>query len=1039
MNREARDFVIETLLSAGTVVTANTSKRVRYVWPALTSGQKVALLNIVFNAIGMDDWEEKSDWNNRTSKMNWSGFSKEYAQKVEELLEWAEQNGLQGNNLIDPYIPWLAKSIRSEDAPLGALWQSFRAICLWASETKTDLGKVTVVDALEKAKSYVPRAARKALEESDANPVVYRFADGFRVFNLKTPEALEHEGDRMKHCVGTYCEAVGAGDSVIYSIRSPDNDPEKDLTLEYRPGKKTFTQMFGVGDRDAEPWQKKYIIEFIEAKFPHDKLGLLRAGKLDTLRGADLKGANLRRMNLERANLSGANLSGANLSGADLTEAIFRGAVLAGTIFKKTTLTGADFEGTDLHSAIFSEAELGYAYLMGANLRGLGLEYANLKKARLHGADLTGAILRAAHFEGSILQDAILRDADLTGAYLSGADLSGADLSGANLSYANLVKADLSGADLSGADLSGAELDLVKHDSETIWPTGFELEPRLSARTVSAVHYEDIYPRGFIEFRKKYLKLLKSPERHDLWVQFTNFAPDPLQKNPHKDPDHRDPVGIYGYPLEYVLKHPADIWYGGQAKYLRVLKGRKQNKALRLQYVDWSEARSLLYKMGFTDGEELMEKAKALWPERIGKNSTSVARMFFSVVQMKLEDVEVPRNKDKRREVAKNIAIRSGQEQTALLRKAGFDEVIDSAKNNKNAVINDREPEQVIFLHRHAFDVIETFVLGRKTDKGGVGTAQDQSQQMPRLAALIATGLSDKIVDREVNYSSGTFWTLAGREIRLSFDRPSSYYEGKKMGEKKHKESRLESSYLASITVETERGPIKFTSRNQKFEELADEVQQDFQSMQGQQDPDWKPITRALRKEQEDARKAAYYEAERKKKAEENARWVPKQIEYAKKAAQRLGVPFEGADFWNSSDAVRDEFLTILQVYVRSMRNAFYRVKNESNDWNFFDKVTANDFEEATKSVWVVGDYDYVGDDGKAWKSEEEKRRAQELIGLLRACFEWQLKTKTADTAGSPDAYFEFLVRDMEEKEPSTAQALEAAAELIAHATKLLG
>ena len=61
-------------------------------------------------------------------------------------------------------------------------------------------------------------------------------------------------------------------------------------------------------------------------------------------------------------------------------------------------------------------------------------------------------------------------------ANLAGIDLSGANLWGVDLSHANLRKADLSGADLSGANLSRADLREVQHDTDTMFPAGFDLK-----------------------------------------------------------------------------------------------------------------------------------------------------------------------------------------------------------------------------------------------------------------------------------------------------------------------------------------------------------------------------------------------------------------------------------------------------------------------------------------------------------------------------------------------------------------------------------
>jgi hypothetical protein len=354
------------------LLSASAWNRLQAEFKNLTAEQKFDVLGIVFNAIGLDQWNET----------------------VEEELEDPDavmdlfKTRLEQNSVIDGYIHWLAKHARAGKLDTGTslyydMKASFRAICIWASETKTDIGKVSIEEALEKAKAYVPRAAKKALQDSDANPVVYRFADGYKVVNLKTDEALKLEGDRMKHCVGSYCSNVKEGTSVIYSLRSPKGDPEKDVTLEYAPNVKRFTQMFGPGNRKPKPEQQKYLIEFIEAKFPYDKIGLLLAGK--PAKDIDLRGANLYDANLVGANLRGANLYDANLEDANLYDANLGGANLGGANLYDANLVGAN--------------------LVGANLRGANLRGANLRGANLRGADLTGADLGGADLENIIYND----------------------------------------------------------------------------------------------------------------------------------------------------------------------------------------------------------------------------------------------------------------------------------------------------------------------------------------------------------------------------------------------------------------------------------------------------------------------------------------------------------------------------------------------------------------------------------------------------------------------------------------------------------
>jgi predicted amidophosphoribosyltransferase len=544
-------------------------------------------------------------------------------------------------------------------------------------------------------------------------------------------------------------------------------------------------------------------------------------------------------------------------------------------------------------------------------------------------------------------------------------------------------------------------------------------------RQVSAVHYEDIYPKSFVAFRKKYMPLLKSVERRHLYVQFTNFMDDTLSKKPYEDPDHHDPVAIYAYPLEYVLKHPADIWYGGQAKYLRVLKERKNNKTLLLQYLTEWEANSILSKMGLP--YDSMEKAKALWPDRVGKGTGSIGRAFFQAMQMDMSAVgKIPRAKDERKALADTIKVRSGKEQTALLRKAGFDAIEDNARNQKTAVINPREPEQIAFLHRNSFDVVEIVPLSLKQTKTSVGTSQDPKELAPKLAAMVADRIGDRLVDRDGNR---VFWTAGGREIVVEFDRPMSYYEGKKLGEKKHRESKLTSPYRVKVTLNSERGSFSpMAMASEKFVDIADDVASRFNAATPVEG--YKPINRASREAEKKAASVSYYNKEKQKKLENLKRWVPDYIKDMTEVAQKLGVPFTQAEYFNSSDDARELLDGIMTVVGRNLTNEKYRATNRLHEedptaWDWYSKYDRQKaIEGAKESISLLAE-DVSADPAVV----------REVADLYEASLNWMLDNKTWSYQ-NPTGFFSWVLRDMKESEP--AVAVEAAVRLLAEAAELL-
>ena len=545
-------------------------------------------------------------------------------------------------------------------------------------------------------------------------------------------------------------------------------------------------------------------------------------------------------------------------------------------------------------------------------------------------------------------------------------------------------------------------------------------------RQVSAVHYEDIYAKSFVAFRKKYLPLLKKGGGHShYYIQFTNFMDDTLSKKPYEDPDHHDPVAIYGYPLEYVLKHPADIWYGGQAKYLRVLKARTKNKTLLLQYMTESEANSIIYKMGLP--YDTLDKVRLLWPDRVGKGAGSIGRAFFQSMQMDMSAIgKIPRSKSERDTLAKTAVVRSGKDQTALLRKAGFDAIEDTARNQKAAVICDREPEQIAFLHRNAFDVVEIIPLKLSQRKATVGTSQEPRELAPKLAALVASRIGDRIVDKD-EYDR-TFWTAAGREIAVRFERPASYYEGKKLGEKKHKEAKLHSSYLVKVALISERGTFSpMAMASERFVDIADDVADRFSRAEPVEGA--KPISKASRAAEKEAASQAFRSKEKQKKYDDLKRWAPDYLKEITEVAQKLGLPFTQAEYFNSSDDARELLDSILVVVGRGLTNEAYGAKHLLQEegpksWDWYSKYDREKAASAAKES-----ISYLAEDVNA-----DPAVVKEMSDIYEAGLNWMLDNKKWSYQ-APAGFFGWLLRDMKESEP---ESVAAAAKLVAEAAAIL-
>lgn len=369
------------------------------------------------------------------------------------------------------------------------------------------------------------------------------------------------------------------------------------------------------------------------------------------------------------------------------------------------------------------------------------------------------------------------------------------------------------------------------------------------------VHWSDIYPKAFAEFRKKYLKYIRDGRATKLYVQFSNYVDNTLNRNAYQTPDHSDPVGTYAYPMAYVLTHPADVWYGKSARYLRVLQDVSKT-GLDLSYIDSpNKAIRLLQQMDFDyrQADQSLSLAIKHFKDRL-KPPNKFAKVFLTAVQMDLVSPPIGKQEAGMWHKAGPIyRIRTGKEQTALFKKAGIDAIIDSSKNHKSAIINPREPEQIVFLTRNAFRVLEVFALRPGDQANYLASADVNPRSTRKLAAELAAIMDDKIVQSaedpklqkkiEFDATYRYFWTLKGRRIEVRFEHSAAYYKNKKMGEKKHKETKLYDTFKTKIDIETEIGRIERNySEDETFNEILNQFSQTWNNLiKNPQPTNWKP------------------------------------------------------------------------------------------------------------------------------------------------------------------------------------------------------
>lgn len=385
------------------------------------------------------------------------------------------------------------------------------------------------------------------------------------------------------------------------------------------------------------------------------------------------------------------------------------------------------------------------------------------------------------------------------------------------------------------------------------------------------IRYEDRLPKGYHSFRKDWNK---HKNEYGYYVQFTNFKGDKLDKSSYVSPDHSDPKGNYGYPLKYVVDYPMDIWYGINAKFLRVLEiNVSESKILYLNEIKSKDKcislLSLIFTYRISELETLVKKIRTQFKSRISGGNTW-GKTFFQAVQVKFND-------DK-------WEIRSAEEQTELFLRGGWKILIDESKNINSAIINDREPEQAVFLTPDSFKVKSIYKLIDKEEINNSTVAKEHEVVIGRKwASKILEIFDDKIKETgEKFFTSISYYTVKGRRISLKFEKPSNDDVG--FGQKPYKVHKKYDNYDVYINIQTEKGNIDIVGdKDESFEDILLFIKQEWNDIKDKPNVEnWEPRslerTKRIKKEKEDeAREKAY-----KKKEEEALKELPRFVERLK-------------------------------------------------------------------------------------------------------------------------------------------------------------
>ena len=264
---------------------------------------------------------------------------------------------------------------------------------------------------------------------------------------------------------------------------------------------------------------------------------------------------------------------------------------------------------------------------------------------------------------------------------------------------------------------------------------------------ITEMRFEDKFGKGFLEFHAKY----KKKGLKDDSSLYVNFHSDPDRFNfENKNPvsgnlsTHKDPTAIYAYPLKYVIDHPSDVRYGANAKFIRVLRKRDAASVLWLQHMNTWDQSNMIRKTKGEDWSSVYLAMKKIFPDMKSNENG----LWFRAMQWQPESFDMMYEwlKEKKRNPYNTPKfepkIMTSDEQAKMFLGLGYQAILDDAKRTSKAAINDWEPEQIAFLRRDAFEVIDMFQsdAGNANPKSFITntSTEDEDKMYRKIAAGIA-------------------------------------------------------------------------------------------------------------------------------------------------------------------------------------------------------------------------------------------------------------------------------------------------------------
>ena len=215
--------------------------------------------------------------------------------------------------------------------------------------------------------------------------VVYKFDNGYTIVDVNTENDLDVEGDKMGHCVGSYCDMVASGRTTIYSLRDRRNEPHATIEVDSR---NKVEQIKGKGNAAPVEKYRPMIKQWLQTtNFEYENT----LDYLNILSGEEVKERLLTgKLDADSERSLARNTEDPEIIKFFLSQILAAGYTFGGTDIARVTKLGApDIAGTLLRNHNLSEDHRLSLVKINFQLRQpvLGLQMAMLIGARDIGAD----------------------------------------------------------------------------------------------------------------------------------------------------------------------------------------------------------------------------------------------------------------------------------------------------------------------------------------------------------------------------------------------------------------------------------------------------------------------------------------------------------------------------------------------------------------------------------------------------------------------------------------------------------------------------